>query len=127
VKAGQSLEDAAREAELTLERTDWVQRRPDGFIEGIGASQELMATAFVLEAGTSSDRIFEMGDKLALVHVAERQAADEAAIAEEIELEKGRLRQQKINQLSDTWIRSRRDRLVESGQLQINVDLGRPS
>jgi peptidyl-prolyl cis-trans isomerase D len=127
VRNGQALEDAARAADLTLERTDWIERRPDGFIAGIGAAQELMAMAFVVEPGTSSDRIFEVGDKLALLHVALRESPDEEAIAQEIEIEQGRLRRQKLNLISDSWVQQRQDQLRRSGKLVVNVDLGRSS
>ena len=69
VKGGESLEDAARARELTLERSGWLRRRPDGFVPGLGASPDLMATAFTLEPGQSSSRVFEVGDKLALVQL----------------------------------------------------------
>ena len=124
VGGGQPLEDAARAADLTLERTDWVLRRPDGFIAGIGAAQELMAVAFVLEPGTSSDRIFEVGGKLALLHVSEHQSPDAETIAQEIEFERDRLRQQKLNLISDTWVKERQEQLRQSGELEVNIELG---
>jgi peptidyl-prolyl cis-trans isomerase D len=127
VRGGEPLEDAARAADLTLERTDWIQRRPDGFVPGIGTAQELLAVAFVLEPGTSSARIFEVGDKLALVHVAEREGLDEETIALEIEIEQTRLQQQKLNTLSDTWVKERQNALTQSGQLQVNIELGNNS
>jgi len=127
VRAGEGLEDAARAAGLTLERTDWLERRADGFIPGVGASQEMMAMAFVTAPGTSSDRVFEVGDKLALLQVAEREAPDEARVAEELEIERQRLRQAKLNALSDTWVQERRSALRQAGQLDINVETGRSS
>jgi len=51
IRDGQSLESAARAEGLTLERSGWLRRRPDGFVPGLGA-------AFALEPGQSSDRIF---------------------------------------------------------------------
>ena len=56
VREGKSLEDAARARRLTLERSDWIRRRPDGFVPGLGAAQDLLAAAFMLEAGQSSTR-----------------------------------------------------------------------
>ena len=75
MRGGKSLETAAREAELTLERSGRLQRRPDGFVPGLGAAQDLLALAFTLPAGASSPRIFEVGGKLALVQVLERRRA----------------------------------------------------
>lgn len=127
VRGGKTLEDAAREAGLTLERTDALSRRPDGFIPGLGAAQEVMAAAFVIEPGTSSDRIFEVGDKLAMVQVAEHTRPDPETIAKEVEAERVSLRQQKLNLLVETWVNQRREQLVEDGELVVNVDLSRSS
>ena len=121
VRGGASLESACREAGLTLERTDWLRRRPDGFVPGLGAAQDLMAVAFTLEAGQSSPRIFEVGDKLALVQVLERQAPDPAQVEREIAGERARLADQKLNQLTETWVGDRHDALAEAGELSVNL------
>jgi len=126
VRAGSSLEDAARGANLTLERTGLLTRRPDGFVPGLGAAQELMAVAFTLEPGQSSDRIFEVGDKLALLQVLEREAPSPEEVEVQVAAERQRLESQKLNLLTETWIDQRREQLAEQGQLAINLDaLGR--
>ena len=111
VRGGQSLEAAAREAQLTLERTGRLQRRPDGFVPGLGAAQDLLALAFTLPAGTSSPQIFEVGGKLALVQVLERhEPAPEEIAAASPEL-RTQLLEGKRRSLSDAWLAERRNEL----------------
>jgi len=121
VKSGQSLEEAARTAELTLERSGWLRRRPDGFVPGLGAAQDLMIAAFALAPGESSDRVFEVGDKLALLQVLERQTPGEAEVESALENEREQLRNQKLSLLAQSWINERRRDLVESGDLAVDM------
>ncbi len=126
VAGGTTLETAARAEGLTLERTGNLRRRPDGFIPGLGAAQELQALAFTLEAGESSRRIFELPDKLVLVQVLERSEPEEKEVEAQIELERERIRNQKLGAYLQTWINERRTELLESGQLVVNLEaLGR--
>ena len=67
VQGGSSLEVAARDRELTLERSGWLTRRPDGYVPGLGAAPDVLAAAFASEVGAGADRIFRAGRKLALV------------------------------------------------------------
>jgi parvulin-like peptidyl-prolyl isomerase len=121
VRSGQSLEDAARAEELTLERSGWLRRRPDGFVPSLGATQDLMMTAFALAPGVSSDRIFEVGDKLALLQVLERQMPEDANVEGAVENEREQLRNQKLTLLAQSWINARRRELIESGELAIDL------
>lgn len=123
IRAGQSLEQAARAEELSLERTGVLQRRPDGFIPGLGAAQDLMAVAFSLESGESSDRVFELADKLALVQVLERAEPTEEEIAAQLETEQEALESQKLNAYLQTWIDERRNQLIQDNDLVVNQDL----
>jgi peptidyl-prolyl cis-trans isomerase D len=121
VQSGQSLEEAARAEELTLERSGWLRRRPDGYVPGLGAAQDLMITAFALAPGESSDRIFEVGDKLALLQVLERQMPEEADVANAVEKERDQLRNQKLMLLAQSWMNARRQELIESGDLAVDL------
>lgn len=117
-----SLEEAARDAGLTLERSGWLRRRPDGFVPKLGAAQDLMATAFGLEPGQSSDTIFEVGDKLALVEVLEHQEAKPEDIEAQLETERQRLEQRKRTGQIQTWIARRRTALLDAGQIAVNLE-----
>jgi peptidyl-prolyl cis-trans isomerase D len=121
VRSGQSLEDAARAEDLTLERSGWLRRRPDGFVPGLGAAQDLMGAAFALAPGESSDRVYEVGDKLALVQVLERQMPEDVDIEKGVEAEREQLRNQKRALLAQSWINARRKELIEAGELAVDL------
>jgi peptidyl-prolyl cis-trans isomerase D len=123
VRAGESLESAARAEGLTLERSGWLKRRPDGFVPGLGAAPQLMAVAFTLAPGESSPRIFEVSERLALVQVMEREPPAPEAVEERIEQELESLSAQKLDRLTNTWIERRRNQLLEDGELSVNLDL----
>jgi len=123
VRGGETLEQAAREAELTLERSGWLKRRPDGFVPGLGAAPELQAVAFTLEPGQSSDRIFEVGEKLALVQLLERREPDPEEVEKQLEEERQKLSAGKLNRLTDAWVGQRRAQLADSGELVVNLEI----
>jgi peptidyl-prolyl cis-trans isomerase D len=126
VRDGRSLEEAARGAGLTLERSGWLARRADGFVPTLGAAQELMAVAFTLEPTQSSDRVFEVGEKLALVQLLERQEPAPEEIEAEVAAERLKLAEQRRSDLIDSWVLQRQAELAEQGQLSINLtSLGR--
>ena len=120
VSEGRSLEQAARDRGLTLERSGWLRRRPDGFVPGLGAAQDLIATAFTLSAGDSSDRIFEVGEKLALVQVLETKQADAEAVEARIAETREELLKEKRRAQIEAWLEARRTQLIASGELAVN-------
>ena len=122
VRSGRSVEDAAREAGLTLERSGWLRRRPDGYVPGLGAAPELLAVAFALEPGASSDRVFEVRDKLALVEVLERREPTPEEIEPVVGAERRALERQKLDAQLETWVGARRNHLLESGEIAIHLD-----
>ncbi|MBW2540520.1 MAG: peptidylprolyl isomerase, partial [Deltaproteobacteria bacterium] len=113
IRGGSSLEDAARAEQLTLVRSDRIQRRPDGYIPDLGASEPVMAAAFNLQPGQSSDRVFEVDGSMVLIQVLERFAPDEAALQAAIEQERTLLASQKQQAYLSTWVEHARTRLVE--------------
>jgi peptidyl-prolyl cis-trans isomerase D len=123
VRAGNSLEDSARAAGMTLERTDWIRRRPDGFVPGLGVAQGLLATAFSLEAGQSSDRIFPVDDRLAMVQVLELKRPEAEDVDPLVSTEQEKLVGQKRNTQTEAWMDTRRAQLSESGDLYVNLEL----
>lgn len=121
VRAGQSLEQAAREQKLTLERSGLLTRRPDGYIPGLGGVPEMMATAFALKPGQSSPRIFEHQGKRALVQVLERKEPDDAQIDAQLETTRAQLLDEKRNVRTDAWVNERRQQLVSAGELSVHL------
>ena len=120
---GSSLEDAARDRGLTLERPAAIRRRPDGYIPGLGASAELMAEAFALEAGQSSQRVFTLDSKLVLIEVAERTGPDQALIDDQLEAKRSELERVRQDSFVRAWVDARQRELDAAGRLYINADL----
>ncbi|HEY8155942.1 MAG TPA: peptidylprolyl isomerase [Myxococcota bacterium] len=128
IRAGQSLEEAARNAKLTLDRTAPLPRRPDGFVPGLGAAQDLVALAFTLPAGASSPEIFEVGGKLVLVQVLARTEPSAEEVASALPARRAQLLEEKRRSLSDAWLAQRRSQLAADGELSVNTALlGRES
>jgi peptidyl-prolyl cis-trans isomerase D len=126
VRAGKSLEEAARAAGLTLERSGGLRRRPDGYVPGLGPAQELLAAAFAAEPGTSLPRVFEVGDRLALLQVLERKPAAPEQIEAQVAARKEQLLNEKRDARTGAWLDRRRDQLIESGELVVALEnLGR--
>ncbi len=120
---GASLEDAAREEGLSLERTVAFKRRPDGFIPGLRAAPDMMTTAFTLEAGATSSEVFDLGGRRALLQVIERNAPDADTIASERTERRPQVLTQKQNERIDTWLTDYRRELERSGRLLVNAEL----
>lgn len=122
IRGGKSLEEAARARDLTLERSGFLARRPDGFVPGLGPAPELLAASFALAPGESSPTIFQAGDKVALVQVLERKEPDPEQVADRIGGVRDALLEAKRVARADTWLNARREELVADGEL--TVDLG---
>ena len=121
IRGGASLEDAARAENLTLQRSGRLQRRADGYIPDLGASEAVMAVAFSMEPGQSSDRVFEVDGSMALIQVMERFAPDEEAVEAAVDQERTALASQKQQAYLNTWIDQARTKLTEDGDLIVNL------
>jgi peptidyl-prolyl cis-trans isomerase D len=123
VEGGASLEDAAREAGLTLERPPSLTRRPDGFVPGLGAAEALMTTVFTLEAGQSSPEVFDVAGRKILVQALERTTVDEGTVAARRADRREAVLAQKQNAILESWIADYRRQLEQEGRLKINAEL----
>jgi peptidyl-prolyl cis-trans isomerase D len=124
IRAGESLEAAARGRLLTLERTDMLRRRPDGFVPGLGAAPEILAAAFALDADApSSARVFTVDSQLVLIQLLERSTPDEDALADAILAAEQQLLDDKRNRMIQDWVDARREQLRASGELLVNTEL----
>lgn len=121
VRDGISLEQAAREMELTLGRSGLLNRRGDGFIPGLGAMPEMLAVAFSLEAGESSPRIFEQGGTRAMLQVLEREEANPEILEERLPEIREQLLLEKRNARAEAWVNERRNSLVAGGELRVDL------
>lgn len=121
IDAGASLEDAAREIGLTLERPAALRRRPDGYVPGLGAAEDVMNAAFSLESGQSSTEIYDVGGQQVLVQVVERSEPSPQEIETARVDRREQLRLDKQNRAISAWIDGFRRRLENSGRLRINA------
>jgi peptidyl-prolyl cis-trans isomerase D len=121
IREGRTLEDAAREQAMNVARTGSLSRG-NGFVPGLGTSPELLAAAFVLEPGQSSPRIFEVGDVFALVQLVERKEPEASAVDALVARKREELLEAKRNERIGAWIEARRDALVKSGDLVLNLE-----
>ena len=121
IRDGQSLEAAARERGLTLERTGMLRRRADGFVVGLGASQELLAMAFALTPESpSSPEIFTVGSRLVLIQLLDHTDPDESTLTGVLAAERQRLAEAKRDAFIQNWIEARRSELQANGELLID-------
>jgi peptidyl-prolyl cis-trans isomerase D len=123
IKAGDSLEVAAREEGLSIERPGGLKRRSDGFIPGLGAATNVLTTVFTLEAGETSPEIFELADRRVLVQVLERSPPSAETLANERTLRRERAQAEKENRTLQAWINDYRSQLEASGRLMVNAEL----
>jgi len=126
IQGGKSLQDAAREAEVPIQRSGWLRRRADGYVPGLGAAQDLLAAAFMIEPGRSLPRVFEVGDRLALLQVLDRKPASPEQIEAQLDAREKQLLEEKRDTRTSAWIDRRRSELIESGELHVALEnLGR--
>jgi peptidyl-prolyl cis-trans isomerase D len=123
IEAGASLEDAARDAGLSLERPAALRRRADGFVAGLGGAPNVMTAAFGLAPGESSSEVYDVEGQLVLIQVVERTQPS----AQDIETARVDRREQllidKQNRVVSAWLDDYRRRLEESGRLRVNAEL----
>ncbi len=117
IREGTSLEDAARAEAVNIERTDGVRRRRDGFIPGLGASRDVLTTAFALEPGASSDEVFDVASKKVFIQVTDRTEPELEALEAELDAERERLLNTKREQLQTEWVQLRRRELEDAGKI----------
>jgi peptidyl-prolyl cis-trans isomerase D len=123
VESGKTLEEAAQAAGIDLERPASLKRRQDGFVPGLGAAGELLTTAFTLEPGQASPRVFDLEDKRVLIQVLARTRIGDDEIASQREARREQARVQKQNETVQAWLDDYRTRLERSGRLLINSEL----
>jgi peptidyl-prolyl cis-trans isomerase D len=121
VRGGKSLEDAAREQSAEIHRSGWLTRASKGFVPGLGDAPDLLATAFVLERGQSSPRVFDVGEVFALVQVLDRKAADPEKVEQLMATKRDELLQMKRSVRTNAWIDAERKELTDAGELEVNL------
>jgi peptidyl-prolyl cis-trans isomerase D len=125
IDAGETLEDAARAIDQTLERTGFFKRRRDGFIPQLGrGSPELMAAAFTLSLDEpTSTRVFEVENRQILIQLMGREEPDEVALETAQAAAAERLKFQRRNEVITAWVDAKRDELTASNRLRVNAEM----
>lgn len=119
IRAGKSLIDAAREAGLSIERTEPFRRRPDSYVPNLGAAPDLVTAAFGLrEEAPSCPEIFAVqGGELVLIQLMERTDPTAEELDAQLDEERERLATERKNQIEQLWVAQRRDALAAKGKL----------
>ena len=119
---GKSLVDAARELDLDIQRPEWIARRADGFLPGVGVSPDLLTTAFALTTEQpTSRRAFELGDKRVFVELLERRGPTAEEITTQLAAEREQLRDTQRAEARNAWLDAARKRLTQTGQLRVDL------
>jgi peptidyl-prolyl cis-trans isomerase D len=122
VRDGKSLVDAARSFDLDIQRPDWLARRPDGFVPGVGAAPELMTTAFALTIEKpTAPRVFDVGGKKVMIELLERRSPSAEELAAELPAERDRLRDALRSEARNAWLEAARKRLQGEGRLRVDL------
>jgi peptidyl-prolyl cis-trans isomerase D len=119
IREGRSLLDEARKAGLSIERTEPIRRRPDGYVPGLGAVPALVTAAFALteEQPSSAEILPVQDDQFVLIQLLERTEPDAEEIEAVAEGERERMLTERRAQLEQAWIADRRDSLADRGKL----------
>lgn len=124
VRAGKSLEEAARERAVVVKTSEWLRRRPDGNVPGLGAAPQVLTAAFAASADKQSlDRVFDVGTNLVMVQVLERRGPGGEDIARDLPAERTKLLAARRNQLRSEWLGEARTRLARQGDLVVDLSL----
>lgn len=128
LRAGKSLEEAAREASVPTKTSEWIRRRSDGYLPGLGAAPQVVTAAFAATPDkTSLDRVFEVGDNLVMVQVIERRGPTDDDIAKEVAAERPKLIEARRSELRSEWLREARARMTRDGELVVDLSAVAPA
>jgi len=91
-------------------------------VPGLGAAQDLLAAAFSLDPGQSASRVFDVGNKLALVQTLERKEPGDEEIESQLEETRERLLAEKRNVRAEAWLNARRTELIDANELRVDLE-----
>ena len=117
VKAGRKLSSVARRARFEVKRSGAFSR--NGSIPDLGASTPLDEFAFSAEEGEVSEPI-QVGRRLVVAVLTERQGIDPEKFAEEKEEIRNRLLTRKQQTVFDAFLEGARTRMQEQGEILVN-------
>jgi peptidyl-prolyl cis-trans isomerase D len=123
VKAGKSLEDAARAKNAPILRPAAFRRRADGFIPELGMAPDLMNAAFALTKEKPADGIvYSLGENVfALAALIDKKTPSQEEIDAALPLERGRVLAERRTAVEQAWLEGERKRLEAARCLGIPV------
>ncbi len=128
VRGGKSLEEAAQEVKTPAKTSEWLRRRSDGYLPGLGAAPQVVTAAFAASPDKSSlDRVFEVGDNLVMVQVLERRGPSDDDVTREVATERPKLIDARRSELRGEWLREARARLTRDGDLVVDLSALTPA
>jgi peptidyl-prolyl cis-trans isomerase D len=122
IAGGTTLEDAARQLELPIERTGLFGRRGDHYIPTLGPSEEMMEFAFSSKEGDVTP-LTEVDGKRSIAQVAERLTLTDEDLEASLPEERSRLLNLKRTEALTEWLTRERQGLEDAGQLILNQDI----
>jgi peptidyl-prolyl cis-trans isomerase D len=124
IAEGESLEDAARDLQLPIERTAFFRRRPDGYIPDLGDSTEVQTATFALgQPGATWPHPLAVGAKTVFIQLLERRGPDAGEIEAQVEAEQERLAQQAQARAEQMWLADRRAELQAQGKIWVDPSI----
>ncbi|MCS5636076.1 MAG: SurA N-terminal domain-containing protein, partial [Myxococcota bacterium] len=118
IEAGMSLEEAAANLELRPNYAGPMQRRPDGFILGLGGAPDVLTAAFALDLETpTSKKAFQVGSSRVFLQVLDRSEPTDEEIESTVETFKAELLDAKRNRLVQEWLERQRSEFENRGEL----------
>lgn len=123
VKAGKSLEDAAREKGASILRPPAFRRNADGYIPELGQSQDIMTAAFALSKEKPVDAtVHVLGENVyVLIQAIEKKTPTEDEIDAALPLERERVLGERRMAVENAWLEGERKRLEASNDLAVDV------
>ena len=121
IASGESLEQAARDLRLNIERTGFFRRRPDGFIGELGESSEAQTAAFALSLEQPTwPHPLAVGNRTVFIQLLERHEPDEAGLEARLDAELERLDQVAQQRAEQVWLGERRGQLQAAGRIFVD-------
>ena len=119
-----SLEEAAASLDLKPAYAGPMQRRPDGFVLGLGGAPDLLTAAFALDLeAPTSKKVFLVGSSQVFLQVLERSGPTEEEIEATVASFEADLLNAKRNRLVQEWLEQKRSEFEKRGELLVNSEL----
>ena len=124
IESGMSLEEAAASLDLKPAYAGPMQRRPDGFVLGLGGAPDLLTAAFALDLeAPTSKKVFLVGSSQVFLQVLERSRPTEEEIEATVASFETDLLNAKRNRLVQEWLEQKRSEFEKRGELLVNSEL----